>query len=158
MLLVLMLVHLVPNIKAFIMGTIRRLKNKRKVFVVDDNSMCREAMSNDLKQIDNIEVSTFSSAELCLKSMNENPELIILDFYLDGENPENINGHFALERFRNTEQCPKILFVSSAINEELLLEYSNHRDVDFMLKSIYGSKSLIRKVEEKLSEVKSHQI
>ena len=61
------------------MGTIRRL-NKTKVFIIDDNPMYREVISNELKEISNLEISTFSSAESCLKNMDENPALIILDF------------------------------------------------------------------------------
>ncbi len=133
------------------MGTIRRL-NKRKVFIVDDSPIYRELISNELKELSNIELSTYSSAELCMKSMDENPELIILDFYLDGENPENMNGHFALEEFRKSKKCPKILFVSSIVNEELLMEYSQYKNVDFILKSELGTDRILRKIEEKLSE------
>jgi two-component system OmpR family response regulator len=133
------------------MGTIRRL-NKRKVFIVDDSALYREVISNELKQISNIEISTYSSAENCLKNMDQDPALIILDFYLDGENSENMNGHFAMQQFRKLNKCPQILFVSSILNEELLMEYSQHRDVDFILKSELGKNRTTRKIEEKLSE------
>ena len=133
------------------MGTIRRL-NKRKVFIVDDSPLYREVISNELKEISNIEVSTYSSAENCMENMDENPALIILDFYLDGENPGNMNGHFAMQQFRKFKKSPQILFVSSIQNEELLMEYSEYRNVDFILKSELGTDRTTRKIEEKLSE------
>lgn len=133
------------------MGTIRRL-NKRKVFIVDDSPLYREVISNELKEISNIEISTYSSAENCLKNMDQSPALIILDFYLDGENSENMNGHFAMQQFRKLKKCPQILFVSSIKNEELLMEYSQYLDIDFILKSELGTNRTARKIEEKLSE------
>jgi two-component system OmpR family response regulator len=133
------------------MGTIRRL-NKRNVFIVDDSPLYREIISNELKGISNIDISTYDSAENCIKNMDRDPALIILDFYLDGENSENMNGHFAMQQFRKLKKCPQILFVSSLQNQELLMEYSQYRDVDFILKSELGTSRTTRKIEEKLSE------
>lgn len=133
------------------MGTIKRL-NKTNVFIVDDSPLYRELISNELKEIENIEISTFDSAEHFLKKMDLQPSLVILDFYLDGENDQNMNGHEAIQHLRQLKKQPNIIFISSIINEALLQEYSNYRNIDFILKSELGTARVKRKIEDKISQ------
>lgn len=132
------------------MGTIRSL-SKKKVFVVDDSLVYTEILRHELNVLKNIHVTTFSSAEECFTKLKENPNLIILDFYLDGENPNNMSGHDALNALQKIDNCPEVLFVSSERNEGLLEEYKNFRNVDFLLKTSTGTEQIVQKVKEKLN-------
>lgn len=129
------------------MGTIRTL-SKKKIFVVDDSLIYTEILAQELNVLDNIQITTFNSAEECLKNIHKNPNLIILDFYLDGENPNNMTGHEALNHLQKIESCPDVIFVSSEKNEALLEEYKNFRNVDFLLKTNKGTEQIVQKVKQ----------
>jgi two-component system OmpR family response regulator len=111
---------------------------KKIIFIVDDDIIYLELLKNELTELKNIEVETFTSAEKCLEKMYKKPDLIILDFYLDTLNPENMNGHNALKEFYIENPKQKIVFISSSNNEFLLEEYKRYRSVDFIVKTDSG--------------------
>ena len=71
------------------------------IHIIDDDKVMLDILKHQLETIENVEIKTFSSAESCLNEMIEKPDLVILDFYLDSENAENINGHEALGILRD---------------------------------------------------------
>lgn len=135
------------------MGIVRSIKSSKKVFIVEDSPLYREVLKEEISAIQDVEIQAFASAEACLAKISEEPELIILDFYLDGENENNMSGHEALKEFQKADTPPEILFVSAAKNEGLLEEYQNYRNVDFVLKKEAGTEYLVHKVRQKLNKV-----
>ncbi|MBL4709299.1 MAG: response regulator [Flavobacteriales bacterium] len=109
-----------------------------------------EIQKEMLGTISGIDISTFNSAESCLEAIHQQPDLIILDYYLDSINPKNMNGHAALKKFREASSKSKILFISSKINEGLLEEYQKYRAVDFVLKDQHGGEAIRQRVESRL--------
>jgi len=107
----------------------------KKIFVVDDDMFYLELLKNEIKQIHNTEVKGFSSAEHCLEEIDENPDLVILDYNLNGENPENMSGHDALTILQANNPKQKIVFISSEQNWEVLESYDKYRFVNYMVKS-----------------------
>ena len=84
---------------------------KHKILVVDDEVMILELLSDHLED-EGYEVYTANSADLALKLLPKNPDLIILDI--------NMPGMDGLELCRNIREhisCP-ILFVTARITEQ----------------------------------------
>ena len=84
---------------------------KHKILVVDDEVMILELLSDHLGD-EGYEVYTANSADLALKLLPKNPDLIILDI--------NMPGMDGLELCRNIREhisCP-ILFVTARITEQ----------------------------------------
>lgn len=55
----------------------------KKIFVVDDDPMLSEALQDYLTRKAPHKVTTFSTGEECLKHLEEQPDVIVLDFYLN---------------------------------------------------------------------------
>ena len=132
------------------MGIIRNISQNNLVFVVDDNKVYRELIGAKIEMLPNVQVEIFESAEEALKEQHRQPKLILLDLYLDGENPNALSGHKAIEKFSEVENPPKIILISGDYNYELLKEYTSFRNLDHVLKSELSNKVLEQKVSAAL--------
>jgi len=79
-----------------------------KIFVVEDNPVYQTLV---LKQLENIsqDIHVFSTGENFLAEINHTPDLIILDYNLDGI----INGYDVLKELKKLACTPPVIFFSS---------------------------------------------
>lgn len=82
------------------------------IFIVDDNKIYRRLMKRTINR-PNFSVLTFSTGEECLKYLHLNPDLVLLDYHLDGVNPYAKKGDVIYPLIK--EKCPnsKIIMISS---------------------------------------------
>lgn len=132
------------------MGIIRNISQNNLVFVVDDNKVYRDLIGAKIATLPNVQVEVFESAEEALNQKHKLPKLILLDLYLDGENPNALSGHIAIEKFSDVENPPKIILISGELNYDLLREYKVFRNLDHVLKSDLPKKVLEQKVSAAL--------
>ena len=66
--------------------------NKVKIFLVDDDALFLKSL--ELEFLDNADfiVETYSTGELCIANLSHNPDVIILDYQLDGIVENAMNG------------------------------------------------------------------
>ena len=55
-----------------------------KIFIVEDNFMYSYILEEMLKEENNYKITTFSTGEGCVEMLQNNPDLIILDYNLEG--------------------------------------------------------------------------
>ena len=84
------------------------------IFVVEDNLLYQQLIAKELEDLSN-DIYFFTQGELCLKELYRNPEIIILDYNLEGE----------IRKFNDAIQI--ILFSSqkNIYNRENLLRYGS---------------------------------
>lgn len=132
------------------MGIIRNISKKQLVYVIDDSIIFRQLLKERLGHIENLEVKTFSSAEECFKKGQEHPNLVLLDFYLNGDNKNNMNSHEVIAVFEELEYPPKVVLVSSETNHALLEEYKDYRNIDFIIKSDLAKGNFSDRIKKQL--------
>ena len=54
-----------------------------RIFIVEDNFMYSYTLEAILKEQDNFSITSFASAEECIELLDNNPDVIILDYNLD---------------------------------------------------------------------------
>ncbi|MBN2173572.1 MAG: response regulator [Bacteroidales bacterium] len=86
---------------------------QKLIFVVDDNIMFAEMLSDHLKRNPAYEVMAFGTGEECLENLYHEPDLIILDYYLNDVYKDAANGLEILEEIRNKKLDPKVIMLSS---------------------------------------------
>ena len=106
----------------------------KRIFIVEDDKFYLEILKNQVGFLDNVEVHAFESAESCISNIDLKPDVILLDFYLDGSNKNNISGHEALSILKGINPEQKILFISGEQNWELMETYNKYRAVKYILK------------------------
>ncbi|UII29160.1 response regulator [Fulvivirga maritima] len=82
-----------------------------KFFVVDDDEYFNTLVKSYIKKIGeendfHAETHSYTDGASCLAHIDENPDYIILDFYLDANNDITLTGYDVLEKIQ--EHNPKI--------------------------------------------------
>ncbi|HEY1037992.1 MAG TPA: response regulator [Bacteroidia bacterium] len=87
---------------------------KTSIFVVEDNSMYSMFVQLKLDEMFNYTTHFFPSAEEALVNMHLKPDIIVLDYMLDG-----MNGLEALKKFKAESPKAKVIMVSAQLNPEV---------------------------------------
>jgi len=117
--------------------------NKKTVFIVDDQPVYANVLKGNIEN-SSTKVFTFSNGEDCLAAMDMNPEVIVLDFELDGGTGKIMNGIAVLKKLK--EEYP---------NTEVVM-LSGHEDVKIATTSIkFGAYDYVVKNENALINVKN---
>lgn len=101
------------------------------IFIVDDNKIVlatlKQALENRFNS--NVQVSTFQDGESCLEKLNQVTHVVILDYYLEGE-----NGLEILKKIKEKNPDTQVIMLSS--NEDVLLAIETFRQgaKDFIIK------------------------
>lgn len=90
-----------------------KLGAPKKIFIVDDDEMLAEALSDFLTRGVNHDISVFHTGEELLKHIFEKPDVIILDFYLNTVNKDAANGLEILESIQDHIQNTKVIMLSN---------------------------------------------
>jgi two-component system OmpR family response regulator len=91
------------------------IKTAKKIFIVDDDEMLTMAMTDYLSKEGHSDIRVFHTGEDCVKHISENPDVVILDFYLNTVEKDAANGLEVLEAMR--EQLPKARFIMLSSQE-----------------------------------------
>ena len=70
------------------------METKVKCLIVDDEPLLTEMLSDYLKEQangDSLEIETFPTGEACLEKLNEAPDLVILDYYLNSRERDAVS-------------------------------------------------------------------
>lgn len=87
--------------------------SQKHIFIVDDNEMFTSMLQDHLSLNPAFQISTFGTGEECLKNLYKNPDLIILDYYLNDIYGEAANGLQILEEIKNQKSPAHIIMLSS---------------------------------------------
>src|ERR1035438_871524 len=88
-------------------------KEKIKLFLVDDDMLFLKSLEIEFKEHADFEIETFATGELCLKSISNNPDVIILDYHLDGIDKQAMNGIQTLDKLKNLQPDLPVIMLSS---------------------------------------------
>lgn len=99
-------------------------KRKYKIFVVEDSDIFRELITRFVEDIDgreffgkneNFEIESFRSGEECMNAISKQPDIVLLDYFLDSNSSENelIDGLETLKQIKKYSPKSKIIAVTS---------------------------------------------
>jgi two-component system OmpR family response regulator len=80
-------------------------------------------------------VETFATGELCLQNMASNPDVIILDYHLNGIDKGAMNGLETLDRIKIINPDIPIIMLSSQDKIEVAVNCMHHKAFDYVVKS-----------------------
>ncbi len=108
---------------------------KFKIFLVDDDILYLKMLEIQFLEHANFEINTFTSGEECLNKMNQNPNLIILDYHLDGINKDALTGIQALDQIKAINSTIPIVMLSAQDKIDVAIECMHHKAHDYVVKS-----------------------
>ncbi|MEO5945456.1 MAG: response regulator [Chitinophagaceae bacterium] len=108
---------------------------KIKIFLVDDDAVFLKSLEIDFLQQAGFGVETFPTGELCLANLSNNPDVIILDYHLDGINKNAMNGIETLDKIKEILPDTPVIMLSSQDKIDVAISCMHHRAFDYVVKS-----------------------
>lgn len=106
-----------------------------KVFLVDDDAVYLKLLEIEFMEFPIYKVSTFHTGEECLKHLDENPDVIILDYLLDGVDKTAMNGILTLDQIKDYDSDIPVVMLSSQDKIEVAVDCMRHKALDYVVKS-----------------------
>jgi two-component system OmpR family response regulator len=108
------------------------------VFLVDDDKMFLSSLKNTLNQQfrSGVEISTFTSGEDCLKELEANPDIVVLDYYLnDDQHPNAMDGMEVLRKIKENSQDSMVIMLSAQDKLQVALDSIKNGAYEYIAKS-----------------------
>ncbi|MFI5264808.1 MAG: response regulator [Candidatus Kapaibacterium sp.] len=105
------------------------------LFIVDDDALFLKSLEIEFKLNANFHIKTFSTGERCLEELDLNPDVIILDYHLDGIDNTAINGLETLIRIKAAHSHIPVIMLSSQDKIEVAVNCMHHDAFDYVVKS-----------------------
>jgi two-component system, OmpR family, response regulator len=112
-----------------------KTKDKIKVFLVDDDSVFLKLMEIEFLQHPDYEIETYSTGELCIKNLSHRPDVIILDYLLDGIEKNAMNGIQTLDKIKEVDPTFPVVMLSSQDKIDVAINCMHHKAFDYVVKS-----------------------
>lgn len=110
-------------------------QNKIKLFLVDDDALFLKSLEIGFLESADFDIKTFASGELCIANLKENPDVIILDYHLDGINKGAMNGMDALDEIKKFNEEIPVIMLSSQDKIDVAVQCIHHKAADYVVKS-----------------------
>ncbi|MCX6351066.1 MAG: response regulator [Bacteroidetes bacterium] len=110
-------------------------KEKIKLFLVDDDAVFLKSLELEFMESADFEIETFATGELCMASISHHPDVIILDYHLDGIDKNAMNGMETLDKIKKINPDIPVVMLSSQDKIEVAINCMHHRAFDYVVKS-----------------------
>jgi DNA-binding NtrC family response regulator len=105
------------------------------LFLVDDDPVFLKSLEIEFSQNTRSDIRTFATGEQCLEDILLNPDVIILDYHLDGVETGAINGLETLDRIKALNPLIPVIILSSQDKIEVAVNCMKHQAFDYFVKS-----------------------
>jgi two-component system, OmpR family, response regulator len=110
-------------------------EKKIKLFLVDDDALYLKLLQIELLVHGDFIIETFATGELCMENVSHNPDVIILDYFLDGIDKTAMNGIDTLDRIKTFNPDIPVIMLSSQDKIEVAIDCMLHKASDYIVKS-----------------------
>jgi len=112
-----------------------KTNDKIKLFLVDDDQVYLKLLTIELNNSGNYDIATFDTGEDCIASLSKSPDLIILDYNLDGININSINGIETLDIIKAFNLDIPVIMLSAQDSIDIAIQCMHHGAFDYVVKS-----------------------
>ena len=112
------------------------MKNEKiKLFLVDDDALFLKSLEIEFLEHADFEIETFATGELCMENISHKPDIIILDYYLDGIDRDAMNGIETLDKIKAFNPDIPVVMLSSQDRIDVAINCMHHKATDYVVKS-----------------------
>ena len=110
-------------------------ENKIKLFLVDDDALFLKSLEIEFMQHADFTIRTFSTGELCIENLSDTPDVVILDYQLDGIVENAMNGLETLDKIKAFNPDIPVVMLSSQDKIDVAINCMHHKAFDYVVKS-----------------------
>ncbi|MGZ3900287.1 MAG: response regulator [Bacteroidia bacterium] len=110
-------------------------ETKIKLFLVDDDAVFLKSLQIEFMENADLVIDTFPTGEACIEQLSKNPDVIILDYHLDGIKEGAMNGMETLDKIKAFNKNIPVIMLSSQDKIEVAIDCIHHHAFDYVVKS-----------------------
>ncbi len=135
-----------------------------KIFLVDDDMkhllLLKDHLEGKLNY--NLTVETFKSGEEVLPRIGENPDLVILDYYLDSDDENTDNGITVLQKIKKKNPTVPVIMMSQQDKVNVVVECFDFGAKDYIAKNetAYARGQIVTRniIQDKAKEIHNQEL
>lgn len=112
-----------------------KTNSKIRLFLVDDDIIFLKMLEIQFQHHGDFDIETFETGELCLQNLDKKPDVIILDFHLDGITKSAMNGLETLDKIKNSNPNIPVIMLSSQDKIDVAVSCMHNKAFDYIVKS-----------------------
>jgi two-component system OmpR family response regulator len=109
--------------------------DKIRIFLVDDDAMFLKSLEIEFLHHTDFIVETFATGELCIEHLSTSPDIIILDYHLNGIDKNAMNGIETLDKIKASYPDMPVVMLSAQDKIDVAISCMHHRAFDYVVKS-----------------------
>jgi DNA-binding response OmpR family regulator len=111
------------------------MKDITKIFIVDDEPLLSEMLTDYLKeQYLGFKIKSFTTGEACLERLHENPDAVILDYFLNSREKDASNGIDILKEIKKRNATLPVIMLSSQESYAIAIQTIMYGAVHYVIK------------------------
>jgi DNA-binding NtrC family response regulator len=110
-------------------------ETKIKIFLVDDDALFLKSLEIEFMENGDFVMETYPTGELCIANLSNNPDVVILDYQLDGIVENAMNGLETLDKIKEFNPQIPVVMLSSQDKIEVAVNCMHHKAFDYVVKS-----------------------
>jgi len=111
------------------------MKNKIRIFLVDDDTVFLKLLEIEFHEHGDFEIETYPTGELCVENLSHKPDIIILDYLLDGVVRDVMNGLETLDKIKAFNAEIPVIMLSAQDKIDVAINCMHHAAFDYVVKS-----------------------
>ena len=120
------------------------------IFLVEDDPQYASILKYDLQSGTDYNVTTFTSGEALLKKVASTPDVIILDYFLEGK----LNGMEIIKRLKKFNNAIPVIMLSGQEKLQLAVNMVKHGAYDYVIKN----ESAFIRVKHLIERIIRHEV
>ncbi len=108
---------------------------KVKIFLVDDDALFLKSLEIEFLENADFIIETYPTGELCVANLSNTPDVVILDYQLDGIVENAMNGLETLDKIKTFNPNIPVVMLSSQDKIEVAINCMHHKAFDYVVKS-----------------------
>ena len=114
---------------------ITRTRDQPLIYLVDDDPVFLTLIQSELSSMAKVRTRAFSSGESCLKEMHKNPSMVVLDYELASDNPDNMNGVEVLRKIKESNPETEVVMLSGWDDVNIAVASMKFGAYDYVIKN-----------------------
>jgi DNA-binding NtrC family response regulator len=102
---------------------------------VDDDAVYLKSLEIEFLNNADFIIETFATGELCVENLTHNPDVIVLDYLLDGIDKNAMNGIATLDKIKAFNSDIPVVMLSCQDKIEVAVDCMHHKAFDYVVKS-----------------------
>ena len=106
-----------------------------RIFLVDDDALFLKSLEIEFDNHSKVTIKKYSTGEKCLEHIDQQPDLIVLDFYLNSIDEKAMNGLETLDKIKAFNPNIPVIMLSSQDSIDIAVDCMKHNAYDYIVKS-----------------------